>query len=150
MAVRFRTRRPSKWATIPEPPAGARYRGYLRYSERDLSTTSADKSTFQLQRAEISAYAASRGWVCAGWDEEPAVSAAADEIALRPAFQKHLADAACGLFDVSLCFMTDRWARDTAIGLDSLKRIRRAGVYHSGARGPLPSGRGVKGPLLFL
>ncbi len=129
MAVRFRTRRPSKWATIPEPPAGARYRGYLRYSERDLSTTSADKSTFQLQRAEISAYAASRGWVCAGWDEEPAVSGAAEEIALRPAFQKHLADAAAGLFDVSLCFMTDRWARDTAIGLDSLKRLRRAGVY---------------------
>src|SRR5258706_12872119 len=101
MAVRFRPRRPSKWATIPEPPAGARYRGYLRYSERDLSTTSADKSTFQLQRAEISAYAASRGWVCAGWDEEPAVSGAADEIARRPAFQKQPADGAAGPVDTA-------------------------------------------------
>ena len=129
MAVRLRAhRRPSKWATIPEPGPGARFRGYLRYSERDLYSV-ADKTTFQLQRDEMERYARARGWLCVGWDEEPAISGAAEDISLRPAFAKHLADAAAGLFDVSLCFMTDRWARDTAIGLDSLKRLRRAGVY---------------------
>lgn len=118
MAARLRTHKLSKWATIPAPPPGARYRGYLRYSERDHHTAAADKSTFQMQRGEIDAFAQKFGWMCAGWDEEPAVSGAAEEISQRPAFQKHLADAAAGLFDVSLCFMSDRWARDTAIGLD--------------------------------
>src|SRR5690242_18581382 len=124
MRTRFRTHRHSKWATIPDPPPGARYRGYLRYSERDLRTAPEDKSTFQLQRSEIDAFAKRHGWVCAGWDEEPAISGAAEDIALRPAFSKHLADATAGQFEVSLCFMSDRWARDTAIGLDSLKRLR--------------------------
>jgi DNA invertase Pin-like site-specific DNA recombinase len=132
---RPRPRRRSKWARIPEPPAGARYRGYLRYSERDLKTPTAEKTTFLMQRAEIDAYAKARGWVCAGWDEEPAITGAAEEIALRPAFQRHLDAAAAGRFDISLCHMSDRWARDTAIGLDSLKRLRRAGVYWATADG---------------
>jgi hypothetical protein len=135
MSVRLRHRKPGKWAIIAEPGPGARYRGYLRYSERDLKTAPQDKSTFTMQRAEIEAFARTRGWVCVGWDEEPAISGAAEEIALRPAFTKHLADAASGAFDVSLCFMTDRWARDTAIGLESLKRLRRAGVYWATADG---------------
>jgi DNA invertase Pin-like site-specific DNA recombinase len=107
----------------------------LRYSERDLHTAAVDKSTFQLQRAEVEAFANVRGWVNAGWDEEPSVSGAAEDIALRPAFQKHLTDAAAGKFEVSLCFMSDRWARDTAIGLESLKRLRRAGVFWATADG---------------
>lgn len=128
MSNRRRLRRLSKWSTIPIPPPGSRYRGYLRYSERDLHGAS-DKTTFELQRIEISRFAQAHGWVCSGWDEEPAISGAAEEIHLRPAFQKHLSDAASGQFDISLCFMTDRWARDTAIGLESLKRLRRAGIY---------------------
>ena len=60
MAGRLRNRKPSKWAIIPEPPPGARYRGYLRYSERDLYTTAADKTTFQLQRADRSVRQAAR------------------------------------------------------------------------------------------
>jgi DNA invertase Pin-like site-specific DNA recombinase len=111
-----------------------RYRGYVRYSERDLKGAS-DKSTFMMQRAEIDGYAKVRGWVCVGWDEEPAVTGAAEEIALRPAFQKHLEDAAGGEFEVSLCFMSDRWARDTEIAVGSLKRLRRAGVYWATADG---------------
>ena len=133
--MRIRARRQNKWATIAEPPAGARFRGYLRYSDRDLYTAAADKTTFLMQRAQIEAYAKPRGWVCAGWDEEPATSGAAEEIALRPAFSKHLADAAAGQFEVSLCFMSDRFARDTAIHLDALKRLRRAGVYWATADG---------------
>jgi hypothetical protein len=127
--MRIGARRQSKWATIAEPPPGARFRGYLRYSDRDLYTAAADKTTFQMQRAQIEAFAKPRGWVCAGWDEEPAISGAAEEISHRPALSKHLSDAAAKQFDVSLCFMSDRWARDTAIALDSLKRLRRAGVY---------------------
>jgi DNA invertase Pin-like site-specific DNA recombinase len=135
MSIRHHQRRPSKWATIPEPSPGARYRGYLRYSEKDAKDRRDDQTTFLMQKAEIDAYAKARGWVWAGWDEEPAVTGAAEEIALRPAFQKHLDDAAAGRFEVSLCHVSDRWARDTEIAVGSLKRLRRAGVYWATADG---------------
>jgi hypothetical protein len=51
-----------------------------------------DRGEGEAQRAQIEAYAKPRGWVCVGWDEEPAISGAAEEIALRPALAKHLTD----------------------------------------------------------
>jgi DNA invertase Pin-like site-specific DNA recombinase len=117
----------SKWAHIPPPPPGARFRGYLRYSERDRSTT--DKHTLEMQRSVIQQYAEHFGWRCAGWDEEPATSGAAESAEQRPAFARHLAAAEAGEFEVSLVHMSDRWARDTEIALHSLKRLRRAGIY---------------------
>lgn len=123
-------RRGGKWGEIPAPGPGATYRGYLRYSGGDDPST-----TFAMQRREIARYAAARGWVGVGWDEEPAVSGAVEEIAGRPAFARHLADAVAGRFAVSLAHMSDRWARDTEIALGSLKRLRRAGVYWATADG---------------
>jgi hypothetical protein len=127
------SRKGSKWARIPVPPAGARFRGYMRYSERDRST--ADKHTLEMQRREVDSLARSMGWICTGWDEEPAISGAAESIEQRPAFSRHLAAAEAGEFDVSLVHMSDRWARDTEIALHSLKRLRRAGVYWATADG---------------
>lgn len=88
-----------------------------------------------MQRAEMERYAFARGWISSGWDEEPNLSGAIEDIEGRPVFSRHLRDAEAGLFEVSLVQMTDRWARDTEIAVGSLKRLRRAGVYWATADG---------------
>ena len=123
----------AKWRTIPRPGPGARFRGYLRFSDDKFER--ADAATFAMQRQTMEALASHYGWVNAGWDEEPGLTGASEAIEDRPAFAAHLAAAQRGEFEVSLVCDFDRWARDTEIALGSLKRLRRAGVYWATADG---------------
>src|SRR5262245_29506526 len=121
------------WRKIGEPPAGARYRGYLRFSHE----AGHYGLTTQNQREHIHAFAEVRGWICDGWDAEPATTAKHEEIERRPALRRHLealeqlaeARGPSEPAPISLSYMADRWARNKIVAYVSLSRLRRSGVW---------------------
>lgn len=113
------------WRKVSEPGPGAHYRGYVRFSH----AAGHYGLTTEGQKQQIHAYAEARGWVCDGFDEEPARTAKYEEIERRPVFARHLEAAARGDFQVSLCYMNDRWARNKATAYVSLSRLRQAAVW---------------------
>ncbi len=113
------------WRKVSEPGPGATYRGYVRFSHE----AGHYGLTTQGQKAHMQAYADARGWVCLGWDEEPAKTAKYEDIDKRPVFKAHLEAAEAGAFDVSLSYMADRWARNKVVAFVSLSRLRRAAVW---------------------
>lgn len=113
------------WRKISEPGPGAHYRGYVRFSHE----AGHFGLTTEGQKDAIRAYGEARGWICDGFDEEPARSAKYEEIEQRPVFRRHIEAAERGAFAISLCYMNDRWARNKVVAYVSLSKLRRAGVW---------------------
>ncbi|HLY29505.1 MAG TPA: recombinase family protein, partial [Ktedonobacterales bacterium] len=117
------------YQVIGEPGPGARVAGYVRYSSEMQ-----DPATIVTQKRLIQTYATQKGWVIVRWYEEPEHSAKYEEIAERPIFAQLLADAG-GEFTVILCYVNNRWARNTAVAFTSLNLLRRKRIWWATADG---------------
>jgi hypothetical protein len=120
-----RRREDDLWRKVGEPGPGAHCRGYIRFSHE----AGHFGLTIEGQKQEVQAFAAARRWIVDGFDIEPARSAKYEDIAERPVFAQHLQAAERGEFQVSLCYMNDRWARNKVVAYVSLSRLRKAGVW---------------------
>src|SRR5581483_5654269 len=92
---------------IGEPAPGATAAGYVRYS-MELQ----DPASIVTQKRRIEEFAAKKGWTVVRWYEEPEQSAKYEEIERRPVFARLLEDAGRD-FPIVLCYMNNRWARNT-------------------------------------
>lgn len=97
--------------------------GYVRYS-MELQ----DPASIVTQKRRIEEYAHKKGWTVVRWYEEPEQSAKYEEIDKRPIFAQLLADAGRG-FQVVLCYMNNRWARNVPVAYISLSQLRRKRVW---------------------
>jgi len=111
------------YRVIGEPGPGAHGVGYVRYSS-DMQ----DPATLVTQRRKIEEFFERKGWILDGFFEEPEQSAKYEEIEQRPVFARMLAEAGA-TFQVIVCYMNDRWARNKVVAYLSLSRLRRAGVW---------------------
>lgn len=111
------------YQVVGEPGPGALAAGYTRYSSEMQ-----DPATIVTQRRRIEEFAARKGWTIARWYEEPEQSAKYEEIDQRPVFA-HLLDEAGLAFQVVLCYMNNRWARNPAVAYASLGLLRRKRVW---------------------
>ncbi len=114
---------------IGEPGPGAAVVGYVRYS-MELQ----DPASIVTQKRRIEEYARTKGWTISRWYEEPEQSAKYEEIEKRPIFAQLLADAGV-TFQIVLCYMNNRWARNTAVAYASLGQLRRKRVWWATADG---------------
>jgi site-specific DNA recombinase len=114
---------------IGEPGAGATVVGYARYS-MELQ----DPASIITQKRRIEEFARAKGWSISYWYEEPEQSAKYEEIERRPIFAQLLEDAGTK-FQVVLCYMNNRWARNAAVAYVSLGKLRRKGVWWATADG---------------
>lgn len=114
---------------IGEPAPGAIAAGYVRYS-MELQ----DPASIVTQKRRIEEFAAKKGWTVARWYEEPEQSAKYEEIERRPIFARLLEDAGRD-FPIVLCYMNNRWARNTAVAYTSLGQLRRRRVWWATADG---------------
>lgn len=113
------------WRKVGEPGPGTHCRGYIRFShEAGLFGL-----TTEGQKEEVRKHAEARQWIIDGFDVEPARSAKYENIEDRPIFAQHLQAAERGEFQVSLCYMNDRWARNKVVAYLSLSRLRQAGIW---------------------
>ena len=78
-----------------------------------------------MQLQELREYCARRGWDIAGEYVDTGWSGSKSS---RPQFDKIMADAFAHRFDVIAVWKLDRWGRSVTNCLDSLERLRRAGV----------------------
>lgn len=108
---------------IGEPGPGALAAGYARYSSEMQ-----DPASIITQKRRIQEFAAAKGWTIVRWYEEPEQSAKYEEIEQRPIFAQLLQDAGRG-FQVVLCYMNNRWARNAAVAYVSLGQLRRKRVW---------------------
>ncbi len=108
---------------IGEPGQGVPVAGYARYSS-DMQ----DPATIVTQRRKIEEFAARKGWMIVRWYEEPEQSAKYEEIEKRPVFAQLLADAGRD-FQVVICYVNNRWARNVAVAYTSLSILRRKHVW---------------------
>jgi DNA invertase Pin-like site-specific DNA recombinase len=120
-----RHRKHDLWRKVGEPGPGAHCRGYARFSDEDGRFG----LTIEGQKARMSAYAEARRWIMDGFDVEPEHSAKYEDIEERPIFAQHLQAAEQGKFQVSLCYMNDRWARNKVVAHASLSRLRQADIW---------------------
>jgi DNA invertase Pin-like site-specific DNA recombinase len=111
------------YRVIGEPGPGAHGVGYVRYSS-DMQ----DPATLVTQKRRIGEFFDLKRWILDGFVEEPEQSAKYEEIAQRPAFARML-DEAGTTYQVIVCYMNDRWARNKVVAYLSLARLRRAGVW---------------------
>lgn len=117
------------YQVIGEPERGARVAGYVRYSS-ELQ----DAASIQTQKRKIQEYCERKGWVIVRWYDEPERSAKYEDIAQRPVFAQLLADAG-GEFQVVVCYMNNRWARNVPVAYTSLSQLRRKQVWWATADG---------------
>jgi len=114
---------------IGEPGPGSTAVGYVRYS-MELQ----DPASIVTQKRRIEEYARTKGWTISRWYEEPEQSAKYEEIEKRPIFAQLLADAGV-TFQIVLCYMNNRWARNAAVAYASLGQLRRKRVWWATADG---------------
>ena len=69
-----------------------------------------------------------RGWEPIHVYRGEGKSAHTDSISKRPVFRQLLDDASKGIFDLMVVHMVDRWARNTAVALESMSILGRHGV----------------------
>ncbi|MGO8946880.1 MAG: recombinase family protein [Ktedonobacterales bacterium] len=117
------------YRNIGKPQAGALAAGYVR-SSSDMQ----DPATIVTQKRRIQEFAESNGWHIVRWFEEPEISAKFEEIEKRPVFAELLAQAGRD-FQIVLCYMNDRWARNTAVAYMSLDTLRNKRVWWATADG---------------
>ena len=120
-----RRREHDLWRKVGEPGPGAHCRGYVRFSHE----AGHFGLTIEGQKEHLRAFAQARQWIIDGFDIEPARSAKYEDIEERPVFAQHLQAAERGEFQVSLCYMNDRWARNKVVAYVSLSRLRRASIW---------------------
>jgi DNA invertase Pin-like site-specific DNA recombinase len=120
-----RRREDDLWGKVGEPGPGAHCRGYVRYSYE----AGRFGLTIEGQKEELRRFAEPRQWIIDGFDVEPERSAKYENIEERPVFAHHLQAADRGEFQVSLCYMNDRWARNKVVAYLSLSRLRKVGVW---------------------
>jgi len=108
---------------IGEPGPGAHGVGYVRYSS-DMQ----DPATLVTQKRRVAEFFARKGWILDGYREEPEQSAKYEEISQRPVFARMLDEAGTN-FQVIVCYMNDRWARNVNVAFNSLALLRRKGVW---------------------
>lgn len=114
---------------IGEPATGATAVGYVRYS-MELQ----DPASIVTQKRRIEEFARGKGWTIARWYEEPEQSAKYEEIEERPIFAQLLEDAGTK-FQIVLCYMNNRWARNAAVAYVSIGKLRRKRVWWATADG---------------
>lgn len=102
------------YQVVGEPGPGALVAGYARYSS-ELQ----DPVSIVTQKRKIQEYCDRKGWTILTWYEEPERSAKYEDIEQRPVFAQLLADAG-GDFQVVVCYMNNRWARNSAVAFTSL------------------------------
>ncbi|GCE20039.1 recombinase family protein [Dictyobacter kobayashii] len=112
------------YQTVGEPGPGSIVVGYVRYSSEMQ-----DPTTIATQRRRIVEFAERKGWKVVHWYEEPEQSAKHEEIERRPVFAQLLNDAESKQFQVVLCYVNNRWARNTVSAYTSLSRLRSARVW---------------------
>ncbi|MGH2482501.1 MAG: recombinase family protein, partial [Ktedonobacteraceae bacterium] len=113
-----------------EPGRGSVAVGYVRYSSEMQ-----DPATIATQKRVISEFAEKKGWRIVRWYEEPEQSAKYEEVEARPVFAQLFRDAEAKQFQVVLCYVNNRWSRNTALTLVSLSRLRKLGVWWATADG---------------
>ncbi len=106
----------------PEDLAGRRWAGYIRES----TAGQGDRYGPAIQRAEQRAWATRYGLVATGLEYVDLVSG--KDTLRRTDFQRMLADAEAGRFDVLLCYDTSRFARNVADAYRYRDQLERAGV----------------------
>ncbi len=111
------------YRVIGEPGPCTHGIGYVRYSS-DMQ----DSATLVTQKRKIEEFFARKGWILDGFYEEPEQSAKYEEIEQRPVFARMLAEAGT-TFQVIVCYMNDRWARNVNVAFNSLALLRRKGVW---------------------
>lgn len=111
------------YQVIGEPGPGALCAGYARYSSEMQ-----DPATIVTQKRKMQEYAAKKGWTIVRWYEEPEQSAKYEDIEERPIFAQLLNEAGRE-FQVVLCYMNNRWARNAAVAFVSLGQLRRKRVW---------------------
>src|SRR5690242_11789390 len=114
---------------VGEPGPGTHVAGYVRYSS-ELQ----DPVTITTQKRKIQEYCALRGWIIIRWYEEPERSAKYEDIEQRPAFTLLLEEAGVD-FQVAICYMSDRWARNVPVAFISLSQLRRKRIWWATADG---------------
>jgi DNA invertase Pin-like site-specific DNA recombinase len=115
--------------TLGKPGPGTSAAGYVRYSS-DLQKA----ATITTQKRFIQEYAESNGWHIVHWYEEAESSAKYEEIEKRPIFAQLLEDAG-RQFQAVVCYMNDRWARNTAVAFASLEELRHRRTWWATADG---------------
>ena len=106
----------------PEDLKGRRCASYIRESTR----AQADRYGPDLQRAEQRRYAERYGLLATGLEYLDLVSG--KDTLRRTDFQRMLADAEAGLFDILLCYDTSRFARNPADHYVYLERLAKLGI----------------------
>jgi DNA invertase Pin-like site-specific DNA recombinase len=106
----------------PEDLAGRRWAGYIRES----TAGQADRYGPAIQRAEQARFAERYGLVATGLEYIDLVSG--KDTLRRTDFNRMVADAEAGAFDVGLCLDTSRFARNVADAWVYRDRLARAGV----------------------
>ena len=111
---------------VGEPGPGSIAVGYVRYSS-ELQ----DPASIATQKRRIQEFAEKKGWkiLTDRWYEEPEQSAKYEDIEQRPVFARMLDDASKRQFQVVVCYVNNRWARNpipayTSLSLSLLRRLR--------------------------
>lgn len=121
---RQKSHRDRVYQVVGEPGPGSIAVGYVRYSS-ELQ----DPTSIATQKRRIQEFAERKGWKVIQWYEEPEQSAKYEDIEQRPVFAQLLSDAGKHQFQIVLCYVNNRWARNPIPAYTSLSRLRRLRVW---------------------
>ncbi len=103
---------------------GRKVLGYIRVSDE----SQVDGHSLDAQRAEIQRWCERNDYELVGVYADEGVSAYTDKLSKRPEFARLLTDAERGIGDVVVVHTLDRWARNSALQAESLRRLGEAHV----------------------
>jgi DNA invertase Pin-like site-specific DNA recombinase len=105
-----------------------RPRAVALYSRVSTVLQATDGASLESQERAIREYCARQGWPDPMAYIDAGRSAYKEAIKARPQFARLLADAEAGAIDAVVVWHLNRWARRTAVTLETLQRLERAGV----------------------